>query len=760
MNPETYQEVRQGLLAKLRTLSEVKGKLISDLPNLYNEISGVVREKFNSIDKDISRLQDPDLKVAFVGGFSAGKSSLINAFLGRYLLPESVEPTTAVPTFVRSCGSEDEGAKIHYLSQTEVEELGKLLREEVAEAFNRRDLLRASDNEFLNFLREHRDDIRCVKYKHFIGFLENKSTFNNFNTVLSVSIQQAKELVVDEKNAVFIDYVEFRVKLAIPQDIVLVDLPGVSVANPRHRKITFDFIQNKANAIVFVLLASRLFDRDETRIIEAICSGGKAIADKTFWVINKWDTLRDQQVNMERTLRNFQSKMEEFEIPANYNLFKTNALHGLIAQLANRGAFEQEDELLGHKLDYERTLEKLYGGSHDEALVISEIPLLQEKVFNFLNEEIRPATISSTITNAKQNFIRPLVSHLRHKRGQYDESMESQISNEKQAEIRNRIEEKISQRKDEVENLINGLGNDVAIRRRGIFSAEVEKLFEDLKNLINQDRMTDAFRQYLSIINGGGPASLRKFPYFFEIEIKIVDSLNSTLKTGFRRKIIDECRQIMEAQLTERVDLFFEDIRLDVKYELPHIDQLKKSVIDLERLLTEMEGVVKAQAFSLDELLVFKRQDESAPKQFFKDFFGAKRVDNVNQLIEALIEIAKIDSVTDNQVSEQNMSLKTDQIREVLIELYLPRVAMYRNEFIDNAWGLIIDHMRTVRNNLIRVVEGDYRNLLEVVVTNEVNNDLAEKRRLIDDQSRRLGQEIDLLESIESSLDRLSTFTS
>src|ERR671931_2633899 len=44
------------------------------------------------------RLQALDLEVAVVGEFKRGKSSLINALLGREVLPVGVLPLTAVPT--------------------------------------------------------------------------------------------------------------------------------------------------------------------------------------------------------------------------------------------------------------------------------------------------------------------------------------------------------------------------------------------------------------------------------------------------------------------------------------------------------------------------------------------------------------------------------------------------------------------------------------------------------------------------------------
>ena len=47
------------------------------------------------------RLEHQQINVAVLGQFKRGKSALVNALLGEEVLPTSVIPLTAVPTFVR-----------------------------------------------------------------------------------------------------------------------------------------------------------------------------------------------------------------------------------------------------------------------------------------------------------------------------------------------------------------------------------------------------------------------------------------------------------------------------------------------------------------------------------------------------------------------------------------------------------------------------------------------------------------------------------
>src|SRR5205814_1209816 len=80
--------------------------------------------------------------------------------------------------------------------------------------------------------------------------------------VVRAAIPEAQAKIRDETEAMFLDRVELRVRAPeLPEDVVLVDLPGISVPNPRHRAVTRRFVREEAHALVFVLMATRLFDR-------------------------------------------------------------------------------------------------------------------------------------------------------------------------------------------------------------------------------------------------------------------------------------------------------------------------------------------------------------------------------------------------------------------------------------------------------------------------------------------------------------------
>lgn len=89
-----------------------------------------------------TRLEGNYFNMAVLGQFKRGKSTLLNALLGEAILPSSVVPLTAIPTFIR-WGSElkarilfeDEQPPKEF-SATSVDDLGRFLKEFVTEEAN------------------------------------------------------------------------------------------------------------------------------------------------------------------------------------------------------------------------------------------------------------------------------------------------------------------------------------------------------------------------------------------------------------------------------------------------------------------------------------------------------------------------------------------------------------------------------------------------------------------------------------------------
>jgi GTP-binding protein EngB required for normal cell division len=102
MNRHLRQEMGTNLEARLERL-QAAGADVSLLQTISRIITrhGLVEFR-GRLEALTSRLEDRSFEIAFFGRVSSGKSSLLNALLGKDILPVGINPITAVPTKLRS----------------------------------------------------------------------------------------------------------------------------------------------------------------------------------------------------------------------------------------------------------------------------------------------------------------------------------------------------------------------------------------------------------------------------------------------------------------------------------------------------------------------------------------------------------------------------------------------------------------------------------------------------------------------------------
>ena len=740
MKPSLYQDLRTQLLSRIDKLREIRDELASRDPVFINGLPADVRQKMLHLDRESVRLRNPDLTIAFVGGFSAGKSSLVNAFLGRYLLPESTKVTTAVPTFVRST-SETENAELHYLNEAEVDKLGDLYRTELASLFNMAELANAPYSTVIEKVKPLASEGRGRRLvDQFQVYQEQRRSrqFDYRGRVVATSISEAQDKIRDETEAMFLDRVVLKIQASqLPEDVVLVDLPGISVPNPRQRDITFRFVKEEAHALVFVLMSTRLFDKDEIEIVELVRSGESRIAEKTFWVLNRWDSLSAEQ--QRQTTTDFENRMRDFAIPGAFQSFRTNALHGLLAHLASRGEQPADLALQRHVGDYDIALSTRYGDSHQTALRESQVPMLQEQVLTFLNERLRRTTLRSAYENAKGNFCDPLPHHLRRAKEADDAQLNGDLKRQEKEDSRQRVDERFAARKAELEKQLREMRGEVAEKRSTILASKTEDLLKALDTKIAEGSETDAYSIYLEIIS---ESELRRYPYHFEIEMRIVDKLNTMLKREFREIVRTQAVAVFQ-DYAKRVRDALEGFRKDVNYNTevmaPFDEVLGKGGTSF---CSEVDGHVKSVVGEFDKLLVF------IPPTLI--WWGK------NQILDGLEAAARSGSEIINNPNEpikrENFDAKTDAIRRTLKDHYIQRVREEHRGIARNIPTLIINNMQEIEKQLLDVMQTKYRAALETIVSHEVEGDFGSRRKVVEDRSRRFRDTIEQIEQLGNEM--------
>lgn len=73
-----------------------------NLPEIITSLNSAESDFFIKTFQALkNRYYDPEFRLAIIGNFSCGKSTFLNALIGRELLSTSVLPTTAIPTYIR-----------------------------------------------------------------------------------------------------------------------------------------------------------------------------------------------------------------------------------------------------------------------------------------------------------------------------------------------------------------------------------------------------------------------------------------------------------------------------------------------------------------------------------------------------------------------------------------------------------------------------------------------------------------------------------
>jgi len=180
----------------------------------------------------IHTLESEQFFVTVVGEFSRGKSTLMNALLGENILPTAIRPTTAVLTF------------IHH-------EDGKTAR-----------------------IHDRQGRCREIPW--------DRKAFKEFTALRDVDAGEIRCM-------------ELGVPLAdIPEDIILVDTPGVNDVSEQRMDVTYEYIP-VSDAVIFVLSAKQPLTQSEWQFLQDFVA--ESAIRHFFFVLNFKDAVDARELS-------------------------------------------------------------------------------------------------------------------------------------------------------------------------------------------------------------------------------------------------------------------------------------------------------------------------------------------------------------------------------------------------------------------------------------------------------------------------------
>ncbi len=278
-------------------------KICPGFPDYYTISPGV------HIDRAGKRLQKEGYKVAFAGGFSGGKSTLINALLQEpELLPAaSGECTLSITQISAPEGGVDEHVEVTYFTRDDaLRNLIENPRYDAVFTDKKDDVLRdfTADKALMTVkgsvkaMSKSFDQSQIERLDELKEFLVAIDKFSNrLGTTHIDSLANADQYQTTDKNdrgmghLLLIQQVHLFKKnpLFTTDGIEIVDLPGTDSTNPRQRELTHSFM--KEADVVISVLEPKGFKTADIDIQKELGKHHHEIQNKMFFVINMWDKL-------------------------------------------------------------------------------------------------------------------------------------------------------------------------------------------------------------------------------------------------------------------------------------------------------------------------------------------------------------------------------------------------------------------------------------------------------------------------------------
>ncbi len=225
---------------------DITGRIV----DIFTELQKGPVEDFHDpkLAKAFNSIKDAVFPINVIATMSSGKSTLINALLGRKLMPSKNEACTAVITEILDTDETDFSAEVLNEDKKVIDNVPKLTYE-IMSALN--------DN----------SEVSKVSVRGNIPFLDSQCTA-----------------------------------------LMLVDTPGPNNSqNVAHKETTYKAINNDSNnLILYVLNGTQLSTNDDANLLryvaEQMQKGGKQVRDRFLFVINKMDQFNPEEESIEKAI--------------------------------------------------------------------------------------------------------------------------------------------------------------------------------------------------------------------------------------------------------------------------------------------------------------------------------------------------------------------------------------------------------------------------------------------------------------------------
>ncbi|MFI3215772.1 MAG: dynamin family protein, partial [Methylococcales bacterium] len=290
----TWLETCAKQLTRLEKTSVLSDKLITLSNKTGVDISPEMQKKLENeharLNRQLERLRANRFEVAVIGLEKAGKSALLNAWLGQEILPSARERCTFTSTEIWSAQTEqDQLLSIQYYS-----------REEIATLQQQRQLALAgkllSDKEKKEIQEDYNDTEKNLNAIYEFTKLKNgfKQSFLDIGEISDL-LQSA--IFKNRAQSLSIKRIQLKtVRLRSDRDIIFHDVPGFNSGILMHAEQAVDRLRN-CDAIIYakeMKQPSITGPEKEMLLVADAEDPSLRVSDKVFVVLTQADAMDDQ----------------------------------------------------------------------------------------------------------------------------------------------------------------------------------------------------------------------------------------------------------------------------------------------------------------------------------------------------------------------------------------------------------------------------------------------------------------------------------